>query len=91
MADHRKGDTIILLLDYTVDGTPLEEYNPDEIEFYLGIDSDTGKYMIFVTQSVTFALSNIVDYQMRVKKGTEVVSIPITKIAIGNTISTTVL
>lgn len=104
MGYYNRGDTMELILDYVVDGIPLEEYEPAEIEFSIGpkrytltdgditIDEDTGKYMVFVSQEDTFAMSNnVTEYQLRVKKGIEVGSESIQRIPIGRTISKEIL
>ena len=96
-----QGDTIHLILDYTVNDTPLEQANQDEIEVYIGqtrytlTDGDIviegGKYGIDLSQEDTFALKRGAAFQLRVKIGTEVGSTSIEWIPIGSTISREVL
>lgn len=100
---YNHGDTIELLLDLTVDDIPLEEFGADEIEFYIGpnryllsdgdmeIDPELGKYKIFLTQEATFALDSVAEYQIRIRKGIDVVSGSISKVKIGPTISKIVI
>ena len=98
-----KGDTLPILLNYTIDGTPIEEMALDEIEFCLAdltyklsagditLDPDSGKYCITLSQETTLALDNVTDFQVRFKKGTDVTSTGINLIVIGNSKSTEVL
>lgn len=98
-SNYNNGDTLQLLLDYTVNGDPLEEYEPDEIEFCIGdnrfllsdgtvsIDEATGKYSVSVSQSESFLLSALTWYQIRIRKGTEVISSGMDKLNIGPSIS----
>ena len=95
-----RGDTLYIILDYTVDDAPIAEGDFDEIEFSIGNkqytltggdiewDSDLDKYCLFVDQDDTFAFSNPkTTYQIRLKKGKEVVSDNIKPFIIGKTIS----
>ena len=95
-----RGDTLYLELDYTVNGLPIQEGDWDEIEFRLGSnryllsegdiewDSEIGKYVIFADQEDTFKLiGNVFEYQIRLRKGKEVVSDDVQRAAIGKTIS----
>lgn len=99
-----RGDTITIVLDYTVDGAPITEGEFDEIEFSIGAkrytltgdnivwDDDLGKYTLFIGQSDSFAIgNNSASYQVRFRKGSEVVSTDISRLAIGGTISTTII
>ena len=96
-----QGDTITLVLDYTVNETPLSEASPNEIEVYIGssrytlTDGDivlvNGKYTISLTQEDTFAIKRGEAFQLRVKVGTEVGSTDIEWIPVGNSISREVL
>lgn len=98
-----KGDTSYITLDYTVDGTPLEEYDADEIEFYIGssqyrlstgdivLDPETNKYIIFLTQNNTFKFDKSTSYQIRIRKNEFVVSDNIRKLRFGDVISRTVI
>lgn len=106
MAYYNCGDTMILYLDYTVDGIPLVEFQPDEIEFTVGsniytltgtnntieLDTDVNKYKVFLDQEATFALmENVCEYQLRVKKDGEVGSEKVQKMPIGKTLSNNVI
>ena len=62
-----EGDTLKIILNYTVDGQPIEENQFDEIEFSIGNkrytlasgvtwDSGISKYTIFISQADSFAL-----------------------------------
>lgn len=98
-----KGDTLEVLLDFTVDGIPLEEYGADEIEFCMGqyrytlsggdieLDPQSGKYSVLINQEQTFNMDYITAYQVRVLKNDRVGSLDIQKIPLGDTLSTTVL
>lgn len=94
------GDALPIILDYTVNDVPLEEYGVDEIEVYFGdnryllskgeitIDEETGKYCFFLSQLQSFRLPNMyAEYQVRIKKGNEVASMNIDKVYIGRSIS----
>ena len=99
-----RGDTIDITLDYTIDGTPIEDADLDEIEFSIGTkrytlsgedfttDPVTGKYKLFIDQADAFALGrSALQYQVRFRKGDIVISTDIDKLIIGATISTTVI
>ena len=99
-----KGDTIDITLDYTIDGTPIEDAALDEIEFSIGskrytltnedftIDPVTGKYKLFIDQTDAFALGgSSLQYQVRFRKGDVVVSTNIDKLILGGTISSVVI
>ena len=95
-----KGDTVYIILDYTINDEPITEGRFDEIEFYLGEnryllsegdivwDSTTEKYYVFVDQEDSFKLTPQTIYQLRVRSGTDVTSTGIKKLVIGDTIST---
>ena len=62
-----EGDTLKIILAYTVDGQPIEEGQFDEIEFSIGNkrytledgvvwDSELGMYTIFISQADSFAI-----------------------------------
>lgn len=62
-----EGDTLKIILAYTVDGSPIEEGQFDEIEFSIGNrrytlgngvvwDSEIGMYTIFISQQDSFAI-----------------------------------
>ena len=95
-----QGDALYIALDYKVNGNRITENQFDEIEFYIGDNryllsegqivwnSDDGKYFVFVNQIETFKLQrNPIEYQIRLRKGTEVISSPIEKLDIGKSIS----
>ena len=98
-----KGDTLPILINYKIDGTPIEEANLDEIEFTLGnahytltdndisLDAETGKYCLCLSQETTLELNNISPFHIRFKKGTAVASTDIDFIIIGDSLSTEVL
>ena len=98
-----KGDTISFILDYTLNGEPLEKDAYDVIEFAIGEkifkttdnkivwDDEKGKYVINLTQEESFELPNIVKHQIRIKTNGEVVSSPIETLRLGNTISKEIL
>lgn len=103
MAHNNQGDTLDIILDYTINGDPLTEGMCDEIEVSIGDkqytltdgdivwDSELEKYTLFVDQEDTLALQGITEYQVRFKIGTKVASVPISKLLIGNSISTQVI
>lgn len=98
-----KGDTIRIILDYTVNGQAISEGEFDEIEFTLGKkqytltkhdivwDSEIEKYVVFASQSDTFAFGVNVPYQLRVRKGIDVGSTNINNMLIGPVISNTII
>ena len=100
---YNQGDTITFILDYTVNDASLVSYNPDEIEFCIGdktytktdgdiaIDSDSGKYAVNIGQADSFDFDRTTKYQIRIKKGSVVVSSSIERMIIGDSISRTVL
>ena len=75
-----KGETALIILDYTVNGEPLDEFQPDELEFSFGgiqyLLSDGGliwdegeqAFVLPLTQEQTFALPKACAYQLRVMK-----------------------
>lgn len=97
------GDTFLFILDYTVDGEPIQEDYFDEIEFSIGNkqyllskeeiawDSNISKYTVFIPQADTLNFSMITKYQLRVRKGTEVASSKEMYLLIGNSISKDVI
>lgn len=98
-----KGDTITIILDYNLDGNPLQKDAYDEIEFTIGEqvytlsngkitwNEEEGKYLIDLSQEETFNLPNIVKYQVRIKYSGDVTSSDVETLRIGNTISKVVL
>lgn len=94
-----KGDTLYIVLDYLVDGEPLDDAQFDEIELYVGKnrylltngqivwDSNLGKYCVFVTQADSFKLDTQSEYQLRLRKDDEVISTRIKRLFVGETIS----
>ena len=97
------GDTVKIILNYTVDGVPISEGAFDEIEFSIGRkrytlsdekiawDEAAGAYSITLTQEDTFALAGDQRYQIRLKKDGEVVSSGISVVNIGRSISKRVI
>lgn len=98
-----KGDTLYLELDFTVDEQPLQEGEWDEIEFYIGTnryllsedtivwDDELGKYCVWVDQSPSFKLDKNTRYQIRLRKGRDVISSNIKKFSVKDSISTKVI
>lgn len=98
-----KGDTIEIVLAYTVDGEPLAQGDFDEIEFSIGTkrytltheditwDGDLGAYTLFIGQADSFAIGGQASYQVRFKKGSKVVSSNIQHLVLGGTISKKVI
>ena len=103
MADFNKGDAFPIVLDYTVNGTPIEDAELDEIEVTIGgrnfkltsediaIDPVSGKYTLFLTQAITLTLGNGTHYQVRFRKGSAVGSTVIESMKIGASLSTKVI
>lgn len=99
----RHGDTLDIILLYTVNGEPITEGSVDELEFTFGKNSYTlsgGRiywndaeqhYAVSLSQEETFALPNTVEYQLRVKKDDEVGGSEIEYLKIHGTISKKVL
>lgn len=97
------GDTVNITLDYTIDGTPIEELELDEIEFsfckksYLlsagdiAKDEVTGKYNVTVGQDATLGEHGIGEYQVRFKVDGAVVSDKPQDITIGRSLSSEVI
>lgn len=95
-----RGDTLPIVLDYTINGTPIEEWDLDEIEFMLGSrqfllsegditqDLDTGKYQLIIGQATSLQIGGATRYQVRFKKDGEVTSSDIGIIKIGAALST---
>lgn len=98
-----KGDTLYIILDYTINGVPIEEMGLDEIEFIIGrksfklsedeitVDEATGKYAVAIGQADTFALGGTSDFQVRFKKDGEVTSTDVDTIRLGKTLSKEVI
>ena len=100
-----RGDTVKIILDYTVDGAPIAENDFDEIEFTIGSkrytltgqtpgvvwDGDLGAYTVTLSQADTMALQGRNNYQIRLKKGSSVVSSGISTLTLGKSISRTTI
>lgn len=94
-----RGDTLKILLDYTINGAPIEDMDLDEIEFTIGSrsftmtdgdiaqDQETGKYSIILSQAATLSLGKTAAFQVRFKKGDEVTSTQIDTIRLGRSLS----
>lgn len=94
-----RGDTADIVLDYTVDGEPITEGQFDEIEVYLGNsryllsegavmwDAEIQKYRVFVNQADSLKFKNPIEYQVRFRIGTKVVSTDTRNKPLGKTIS----
>lgn len=97
------GDTVNITLDYTIDGTPIEEMELEEIEFrfckktYLlsagdiVLDAESGKYSVVVGQDATLGEHGIGEYQIRFKVDGTVVSDTPHDITIGRSLSKEVI
>lgn len=98
------GDTLDIILDYTIDGVPIEDADLDEMEFSIGpkrytlagedftIDPVTGKYRLFISQTDSFALGKApIPYQFRCRKGENVGSTDKEYMYPGETISQEVI
>lgn len=97
------GDTVNITLDYTIDGTPIENMELEEIEFsfckktYLlsagdiVIDESSGKYTAFVGQDATLGEFGIGEYQVRFKVDGDVISDKPHDIKIGRSLSSEVI
>lgn len=101
-----RGDTIKIVLNYTVDGEPLPENFDGEIEFVIGSkryvmtgqnpgvvwDEAEAAFVVNLSQDDTFALGGNVRYQIRIKNAEgSVVSSGIQTMKIGNTLSATTI
>ena len=99
----RHGNTLDILLDYTVDGEAITEGSCDELEFTFGESRYTltgggivwsaydSAYMVSLTQEETFALPDVVKYQLRVKKGNKVGGSDISYLNVDDSLSQEVL
>lgn len=99
----RRGQTALILLVYTVNGEPLADIAPDEIEFTFGgvqyyltdgdiyFDDEEGYYAVFLSQETTLALKGVASYQLRVLKDGFVGGSDIEYERIGNALSDVVL
>lgn len=97
------GETLTLQLNYTVNGVDLAPGIVDEIELYFGgvrytlsggeivWDQIGGVYQADLDQEATFALPNIAEYQLRVKKDDMVGNSEIGYVKVKKTISEEVL
>lgn len=96
-----RGDTLDIVLAYTVDGEPIQEGDFDEIEFSLGskrytltdgdITWDEGEgYIISIGQEDTLDMGRA-EYQVRFKKGSKVISSSVNTLILGKSISKTVI
>jgi hypothetical protein len=95
-----RGDTLPIVLDYTINGIPIEDWDLDEIEFSLGsrqytlsheditLDDILNKYVLNIGQATTLKLGANTRYQVRFKKDGEVTSSDIGFIKIGASLST---
>jgi len=98
-----RGDTLYIELDYTVNGEPLKDGEWDEIEFSFGENRfllsdgtvewnpDAEKYCIWVDQSQSFNLNTRTEYQLRLRKGRDVISTKTKRVTIGDSISREVI
>lgn len=96
-----RGDTLDILLAYTVDGEPIHEGDFDEIEFSIGAkrytltdgditwDEEQG-YIISIGQEDTLDMGRA-EYQVRFKKGSKVISSSVNTLTLGKSISKTVI
>lgn len=99
-----KGDTIKIVLNYTVDNEPLPEDFTGEIEFTIGSkrytltdetvawDATEAAFVVNLSQADTFALGGTVQYQIRIKNAEgSVVSSGIQTMKLGNTLSSSTI
>ena len=98
-----KGDTIDILLNYTVDGETITEGYLDEIEFTIGShqytisnggvvwDANAQMYKVKLHQDETFDLKQTTRWQLRVRKGTDVCSTDVAEVDLGEVLSRTVI
>lgn len=98
-----KGDALQVILDYTVNDISLADAELDEIELYIGnnrfllsdgsiiLDAEINKYVVFLTQEMSFTLTEFFKTQLRVRKGNEVSSASIQINMIGDVISKEVI
>lgn len=98
-----RGDTVQILLQYTVEGEAIQEGEFDEIEFSIGSkrftltdggivwDSEQAAYTIALSQEDTIALPGVQPYQIRFKKDDTVISSDIDTVEFGNSISKVIL
>lgn len=103
MVEFNEGDAFLVTLDYTINDIPVEELSLDEIEFSIGnhkfllsagdiyIDSDTGKYVLLITQESTMELFGIAEWMVRFRLGDEVVSDDVQDIKVGRGLSSEVI
>lgn len=94
-----RGDTLPIILDYTINGIPIEEWDLDEIEFTFGSrqflmthgditqDPITGKYQLVIGQAASLTLGGSTKYHVRFKKDGEVTSSDIGIFKIGASLS----
>lgn len=99
----RKGQTALILLDYTVNERPLADFAPDEVEFSFGgtsyylsdgdvyLDEESRCYAVYLSQEQTFALPSVAAMQLRVLKDGEVGETGIDYVRIGASLSDVVL
>lgn len=98
-----RGDAFVLELQYVINGTPIEEYELDDIEFCIGSntfllsngdierDPETNKYFVFLDQEDTFKFNDIETYQIRIKKDNNVVAEDIKRIPVAQSKSRKVI
>lgn len=98
-----RGDTVQILLQYTVEGEAIQEGEFDEIEFSIGSkrftltdgdivwDSEQEAYTIQLSQEDTIALPGVQKYQVRFKKDGKVISSDIDTVEFGKSISEEIL
>lgn len=96
-----RGDTLDIVLAYTVDGEPIQQGDFDEIEFSIGSkrytltdgditwDEEHG-YIISIGQEDTLDMGRA-EYQVRFKKGSKVISSSVNTLILGKSISKTVI
>ena len=97
------GDTIKIVLDYTIDGAPIREGDVDELEFTLGTkrytlsnndiswDNSLSAYTVFISQQDSLKLSKRPMYQLRIKIGEDVISSQRNVLILGDSLSKEVL
>lgn len=98
-----EGDTLKIILNYTINGVPIEDLDLDEIEVTIGrksyyltegdivMDTDLHKYKLPLAQEDTFEMGGTTDFQVRFKKDEDVTSTKTDTIIIGRSLSREVI
>ena len=98
-----EGDTLKIILNYTINGVPIEDLDLNEIEVTIGrksyyltegdivMDTDLHKYKLSLAQEDTFEMGGTTDFQVRFKKDEDVTSTKTDTIIIGRSLSREVI